>query len=152
MSSIFAQLPNRLIMDIVKIRLDADFAEAERKRIEYETLIYWTKRSSPQGIMMVMNGVYNTKKKQLKAENPRMSKRELDRRASAYTFSSSNQDTKWFITYHISSFFNKAKFEGYDLDSLYSDQAFYILRQGNNRNPNGRYTLTNATLRRRDNQ
>jgi hypothetical protein len=144
MSSIFAQLPNRLIMDIIKIRLDDEYAEVEAKRIEKETLFYWINRMSPKAVTGLRASMCKRIKKQILVENPQLQGNQLYRRVVDTAGDSYNQYRKEHIMKHI----KRIKKEGYDMDSLYSDQAFYALRHQSN----NFYCLTNATLNRRDNQ
>ena len=129
MSSIFAQLPNRLIMDIIKIRLDEDL----KAKTERETLLYWINRMSAGAV----GNAHISRCRRLKKQGKKNS--EIRRIVGC-----SVAHRKQFVIHHI----HKIAKEGYDMDSLYSDQAFYALRHQSN----GYYRLTNATLRRRDNQ
>ncbi len=145
MSSIFAQLPNRLIMDIIKIRLDDEYAEVEAKRIEKETLFYWINRMSAKGVQNMKESMMRRIKKQILVENPLLPNPQVYRMIyDRMGEGSYNHYTKEHIMRHI----KRIKKEGYDMDSLYSDQAFYALRHQSN----NFYCLTNATLNRRDNQ
>jgi hypothetical protein len=141
MSSIFAQLPNRLIMDIVKIRLDEDFAEAERKRIERETLFYWINRMSPEAIANLKSNACRRAVKVLTTQDPDVRNPELYRQVMERVVGS--YPTKRYLNLHI----KRIKTRGLDMDNLYSDQIFYRLRH-----EESSFSLTNATLRRRDNR